>query len=73
MKMSVKPLILGLVVTIVGTVIMAVGLWFSESVNPVSVLGIVLGAQALTMGFLLALKASWKTYQNTKKLTAVTV
>lgn len=69
MKMSLKPLILGVMVIIVGAVIMAVGLWHSSTVNPVSVLGIVLGSQALTMGLLLLLKAVWKNYQETKKLT----
>lgn len=69
MKMPLKPLILGVMVIIVGAVIMAVGLWHSSTVNPVSVLGIVLGSQALTMGLLLLLKAVWKNYQETKKLT----
>lgn len=68
MKIS-KMLILGVVTTIVGAALMAVGLWFSETVNPVSVLGIILGAQALTMGQLLALKSAWRSYQETKKLT----
>lgn len=69
MKMPLKPLILGVMVIIVGAVIMAVGLWHSSTVNPVSVLGIVLGSQALTMGLFLLLKAVWKNYQATKKLT----
>lgn len=69
MKMPLKPLILGVMVIIVGAVIMAVGLWHSSTVNPVSVLGIVLGSQALTMGLLLLLKAVWKNYQETKKIT----
>lgn len=72
MKMPIKPLILGVMVTVVGAVIMAVGLWFSETVNFVSVLGIVLGAQALALGQLLTLRAAWRTYQATKRLTPAT-
>lgn len=72
MKMPIKPLILGVMVTVVGAAIMAVGLWNSETVSPVSVLGIVFGAQALTMGSLLTLRTVWKNYQETKKLTPVT-
>lgn len=62
-------LILGVVTVIVGATLMAVGLGFSETVNPVSVLGIIFGSQALTMGQLLTLKSAWLSYQGTKKLT----
>jgi hypothetical protein len=70
MKIS-KMLILGVITTIVGAALMAVGLWFSETVNPISVLGIIFGSQALTMGQLLMLKAAWRSYQETKKLAPV--
>lgn len=68
MKIS-KMLILGVVTVIVGATLMAVGLGFSETVNPVSVLGIIFGSQALTMGQLLVVKSTWRSYQETKKLT----
>lgn len=72
MKMPIKPLILGVMVTIVGAAIMATGLWFSETVNFISVLGIVLGAQALALGQLLTLRAAWRAYQATKRVTPAT-
>lgn len=72
MKMPIKPLILGVVVTVVGSAIMAVGLAFSETVNAVSILGIILGAQTLAMGQLLTLKAAWTIYQTSKRVTPAT-
>jgi hypothetical protein len=59
MKLPIKNLIWGVAVTIVGTAILTTGISFSETVNPVSVLGILLGAQALTMGQILVIRAGW--------------
>lgn len=63
-----KTLGTGLGITVLGAVIMAIGLWFSATVNPVSVLGIFIGAQALTLGQLLTLKAVLRIHRDSKKV-----
>lgn len=64
MEFSTKDIIRGVIVTLVGTVFMATGLIFSETVNTVSVLGIVLGAATLAMGQLMLLSAVWKLHKD---------
>lgn len=65
MEVSTKNITWGVLVTLVGTVFMATGLAFSETVNLVSVLGIVLGAATLAMGQIMLVSAAWKLYRGT--------